>query len=333
MSATEAVRAAGVSRSWRAASRSLTGLRPSFSLDLHAGANQLTGGWAHSATGWGRLHRCAASPAAAQISELDLKVNWPAAPQAEVVPSADEDDAHQRPLKFLALQQLHVRFEQALANIDYVRGVETTELTTSLLNDLVRGCPQLQQLRISIAPLPVTPQRRFLQQFQPLSPGVVAMSMALSPLEAILAGAAPSLKTVTVRKEDGKLSVALCSLPGRGQLASLVLWAPEVRLLPADGELLDAWTRLPINAAAGEAAALTYAQPRPMQQVPQALVFQTQRLVNAGMDVDDLELLLVLCNVKIRGYSDVQRPALLGLHQQDRSEELRALLESMMQDH
>ena len=78
--ATEALCAAGVSRGWRTAARTLTGLGLSFSITLHPNSSshpqsrlrKISAGVDGSASAMGlwQMLRCAESPSAAQIAEL-----------------------------------------------------------------------------------------------------------------------------------------------------------------------------------------------------------------------------------------------------------------------
>ena len=210
----EALCAAGVSRSWRAAAGSLTSLHLSFSITLK------TDNIKHSAPGWSRLLRCAASPAAAQIGEIDLSVQWHSEymlwesedelPADAIAFRSDWDSdcaasiaavaAGISPrLRFPALQLLRVHFPDPLEVYGYQGSAVLTGLSTNLVGVLVHGCSQLQQLILT-----VQPQRVAETGFRPLHASTLYSQTLPSPLDRILSGADPALTTATVC--EGNLS-------------------------------------------------------------------------------------------------------------------------------
>ena len=119
-SSLEVLRAAGVTRGWRTAARSVAGLRFSFDVDLIAQCTnpppwEHTAAWQYTVSGLARLRRCVASPAAAHISELALDVTWLDVSPGEAVPPSlgivALGEAHQSLGMFPALQQLKLHFQ------------------------------------------------------------------------------------------------------------------------------------------------------------------------------------------------------------------------------
>ena len=106
-------------------------------------------------------------------------------------------------------------------------------------------------------------------------------------------------------------------MPRRGQLASLVIRAPEIQFMAVTDAIQADWEALVASALAAKSAAGgasasfpkgTYATTQHQQWAPQALVLKTQRLEVADMGLNELRRLKALCRLVIRGYGDVQRP-------------------------
>ena len=228
MPADSAFRAAGISRSWRAAARSLTGLRLSFSIILHTQCGWWNDPEAHTATGWSRLRCLAGSPAAVQIESFQLIKKWEVAQQAEIIelPAGSIEAADGVPdLHLPALQQLRVRFVPPQEMLNFPACTSLAGLTTNLLAVLVRGCPQLQHLMLSLN------SQHFYMGLQPLSLYTLQHDQMLaefSPLNWILRSALPALQTVTVRetRDGAMMAVPLEELLRCSQPVNLVLQAP-----------------------------------------------------------------------------------------------------------
>ena len=217
--AAEALRAAGVSRGWRAAARSLTGLRLCFSITLHPHSTLENNPLAAdnspaSAAGWRQLLCCAASTSASQIGELDLTVHWVAAPQTHAGElsaggSASAAAPSMPRLEFPALQHLHASFPQPQGTMYSPQRNLLSVLSTNVLAALMRGCPELQELMICVEPPP-----HAYMGFRPLVPDQMLKIRALqvSPLEWTLTHAVSTLEKVTIRDHDVSLLEVLACL-------------------------------------------------------------------------------------------------------------------------
>ena len=314
--AADALRAAGVSRVWQAAARSVENLSFTVSLHAHKPVPTAEAPWVHTASGLSCLRGCSQSPAAAQLSELELFIDYSATPLKETIqePSYMGDfSGRLPPLRFPALQQLSVCFLPRQGIINNAQVTVMTYLTGDLVSALLCGCPQLRQVSISLTPT------RSLHTF--IKPGRCIHGSSL-PLERILDGAVPALQTVTVRDDGGELFITLKSLPWQGPQPSLslVICAPTVHFADvADDPGYPAF--LPALDEEDVAQRMTL----------QTLEVQTQRLNLEHIELLQLQRFQEHCRAMlIRGPSSVQRPELVLGSDRPRRDETRALLEAVM---
>ena len=339
----EALRAACVSRAWRAAAGSLTGLRLSFSIALHT--DDLCK--SNSATGWSRVLSCMTSPSAAHIRELCLTIYWVDVPLLEAIELpvvGTAAAAASTPLPHLsALQSLQVYFPHLQNRHCNLQSGVLTCLSVDLLGALLRCSPQLKNLVLNM-----DFRAQFCMDFTskrwlpprgippPYVDGMGSEMGARSPLEAILSAAPPTSTAVAVRDKDmSQRRVALDVPPRCGQLSTLVVRAPEIALgfytdaqLPYNRDVLDLRAQ-PFDDKAGNAPGAEHQRQHGAHNGLKVLLLDTERLDLTDLQLEDLRRLTAACTVLISGFDGAQRPEVQILDSAADADELRAMVDSM----